>query len=416
MKALSRFRGAVSALLRRFDSRGNGGLISSRLDGLGQSKIRSGMKIKPWPSASLIDLASGAPAFATPTLLKQEAVGAILADHNQYTHPAGDLELRKLIAKAASVDAGSIPDLRIEPDRHVTVTSGTSAALAGVLLAVVDKGSEVIVLEPFFESYASAIRFAGGVPKYVPLTPLFWTLDHDRLAAAFNKRTRAVIINSPHNPTGRCLSAEDLEFIAGLCERHNCVLISDEIYGQISFTGKRAPSVLACRQNRERNVVIDGLSKAYNATGWRVGYVIGPPKLTEAFRIVHSVMGLSAPTPLQVAAKSAWSDLVLRDLQATVETCRSSRDILATGLRQAGFRFHLPEGATYLFADVTSLGAADEQEAMGIIVLKTGITSVGGDCFFDDKSKRQGQWLRFCFARDRELLVEAARRLQTLKQ
>lgn len=227
---MSSLRSLLSAIGTLFSGAArNRRLAASRLDGLGLSKIRAGAA-KVATDFDIIDLASGAPAFSTPEELKGKAVEAILGDHNQYSDPAGDRELRQLIA----VQTGRTVN-------EVTITSGTSAALAGVLLALVEQGDEVIVFAPFFESYSSAIRLAGATPRYVTLKAPDWTLDEAALRAAFSKRTRAVIVNSPHNPTGRVFSKTELELVAQLCEEHEAFLIGDEIYSKLTFDVRRSP-------------------------------------------------------------------------------------------------------------------------------------------------------------------------------
>lgn len=398
--------GAIGTLF--FGVEPNRRFAASRLDGLGTSKIRAG-SAQVATKFELIDLASGAPAFSTPDLLKAQAVEAIQGDHNQYADPAGDRELRALIAAEAH-----------RTSNEVTITAGTSAALAGLLFAIVEKDDEVIVFSPFFESYSSAIRLAGATPRYVALTATEWTIDEAALRAAFNKRTKAVIINTPHNPTGRVLSKQELELVARLCEENGCFLISDEIYSKLVFENATAepasaPSLTETVWNRSRNIVIDGLSKAHNATGWRVGYVIAPQAVTDLFRIVHSVMGLSAPTPLQIAARSAFHQDVLADLSKTVFACQAARNLLCEALQAAGFALRVPDGATYVFADASQLGAESTDAARDLLINKTGIKSVSGDCFFDETEQApQGQWLRFCFARDIGLIQKAAERLRLL--
>jgi aminotransferase len=402
---MSSLRSLLSAIGTLFSGAArNRRLAASRLDGLGQSKIRAGAA-KVATDFDIIDLASGAPAFSTPEELKGKAVEAILGDHNQYSDPAGDRELRQLIA----VQTGRTVN-------EVTITSGTSAALAGVLLALVEQGDEVIVFAPFFESYSSAIRLAGATPRYVTLNAPDWTLDEAALRAAFSKRTRAVIVNTPHNPTGRVFSKTELELVAQLCEEHEAFLIGDEIYSKLTFdcSSQPAPSLAETVFNRSRNIIVDGLSKAYNATGWRVGYVIAAPAVTELFRIVHSIMGLSAPTPLQIAARSAFAPAVTADLAKTVSACREARDLLCDALQKAGFELRVPEGATYVFADASHLGAANSDAARDLLLRRTGITSVSGSCFFDETTPVAGQWLRFCFARDLALVQKATERLRVL--
>ncbi len=408
---LKRLPGAFRAFWRALNNESPEGvpaprrLTASRLDGLGVSKIRSTSTKGP---SNAIDLASGVPQFPTPSALMANAVEAINAGFNQYAPTNGDDELRKLIADSVSKRTGR--EVSID---EVTITSGTSSALAGCLLAFVDIGPEVIVLEPYFESYSQMIRFAGGVPRPVRLNESDWTLDLDALRAAFNSKTRAVIVNSPNNPTGRVFSREELEAIAALCEEHDCLLISDEIYSQITFD-RQFVSVYELTTNRSRNIVIDGMSKAFCVTGWRLGYVVAPSALSAAYRVTHSVLGLSAPTPLQVGARIAFTLTLNEDLRAILAHCRKARDLLCHGLRNAGLEPVVPEGATYVFADVSPrLKATSMELARSVFATKTGILTVAGSCFYE-KERSDRLWLRFCFARDLAAIQAAVEQLRLL--
>ncbi len=382
-------------------------LTAARLEGLGVSKIRSTSGKGP---AFAIDLASGAPAFPTPSDLKKSAIAAIDGDFNQYAPTNGDEELRGLVAADLSEKTGRPVDIG-----EVTITSGTSAALAGCLMAFVEPGCEVIVFEPFFESYSQAIRLAGGTPRIVRLREPDWTIDLDALQVAFSDKTRAVIVNTPNNPTGRVLTRDDLEAIAVLCEQHNCLLVSDEIYSLLTFD-RQFVSAYELTTNRPRNIVIDGLSKAYSVTGWRIGYVAAPPALSAAYRVVHSVMGLGAPTPLQVGARLAFSKATKEDLHMTLEHCKLARAALCSGLRDAGLTLVEPEGATYIFADVSPrLNATTMELARSVFATKTGILTVAGSCFFE-KERSDRLWLRFCFARDLSTILTAVEQLRLLDQ
>lgn len=417
MKKTKRIKDAASGVLARWKHRRADDGTASRIQGIGESKTRAGRSQKSNTSVAPIDLSSGAPALETPAYLSQPAIEAIELGHNQYSHPWGDEQLRRAIAALASRS----PRMRgrvIDPDTEVTITCGTSAAVAAVLMAVVDPGCEVIVFEPFFEGYEAAIRLAGGVPRFVPLSPPYWHISKRELAKYFNKRTCAVIINTPHNPSGHALSPYELKAVGDLCDKWNAVLISDEIYSQLAYDEAGHFSALGNANHRDKTIVIDGMSKAYNVSGWRVGHVIAPPKLTKAFRIVQSTMGLMAPTPFQVAARHALTSTTVRSqMQATVEHYRDVRDVLCAALVAQGFKLSVPQGGTFVFADASDVFGPDvtDEQARDALLEVTGVLAGPGSWFFRAESPDgKRPWLRFCFARDKETVERAAEALKLL--
>ncbi|MBK9141546.1 MAG: pyridoxal phosphate-dependent aminotransferase [Candidatus Melainabacteria bacterium] len=405
MKPLEFLSSVLGAAGRRL-SRKRKPSPASRLQGIAESRLKAQAGKKP---AGGIDLASGAPEFATPTILKELAIDAIGSDQNQYSHAQGDPILRANIADQASQDWGR----SVDADSEVTITSGTSAGLAAIILSFVEPGSEVVVFEPFFESYLAAIKIAGGIPRVVGLEPGSWRLDRSALGKAFNRRTRAVILNTPHNPTGRVFDSGEIRSILSLAADYGAVVLSDEIYSQLTFDRKSHLSPASFTAFADRIIVVDGLSKAYNATGWRVGYVIAPPELTASFRKMHSTLGLSAPTPFQVAARSVFG--VRRERTAEGERSslyQEARDRLCTALSQAGFLLSLPEGGAFVLADGLPLTTGRPVTPEWLLEA-TGVRAVSGDSFFASPANH-GRFLRFCFARRLETIDSACQALSRL--
>lgn len=365
--------------------------------------------------ATAIDLASGAPLFPTPVLMKAGAVDAIMGDQNQYGNPWGDLKLRQKIANFTTALCGST----INPEKQITVTNGSSSALAATLFATINPGDEVIVFEPCYESYISAIKLAGGVPRFVPLNQDDWTIRLDRLEDAFTAKTRAVILNSPHNPTGQIFTADQISYLLDLLEVNNGILISDEIYSNLIFGENRHISPLAsCAVDPERVIVINGLSKAYNVSGWRIGWVVASAKRTEAVRIVHSTFGLSAPTPLQVAARLAFEPAdtaeEAADAPGSIAYYQGNLDLLYQAVVDAGMKAIKPRGGTFILADASCL-RTEQLSARDALLEKTGILTISGTPFFPEQ-KSGDRYLRFCFARERRLIEEACVKLALLSK
>lgn len=336
---------------------------------------------------------------------------------NQYSFPFGLPELRDAIADYTHRFYGWRPD----PETEVTVTLGATEALASVLAGVCTPGDRLIVPAPYHEMYPSQAAVFGLVPEYVTLVEDVdtgrWGFDRDEWEAAASRGARALILNTPHNPTGKVFSASDLAFIAELAARHSLLVISDEIYEHIVFDGARHLSPAAVPGMRERTIVVNSISKTGNATGWRVGWVIAPAVHTPAIRGFHDTMVIQAPTPLQRAAVAllqldAGAFDLLRAAYAT------KRDTLVTGLRRAGFGVGAPEGAYYLFAryrDVPALAERAPMEAALHLITEVGVASVPGDNFYATGTAGDG-YLRFAFCRSVSTLEEAARRLGSLKR
>jgi aspartate/methionine/tyrosine aminotransferase len=362
-----------------------------------------------------INLAQGFPNFAAPELLKEAAARAIHDDINQYAITWGAQALRDAVARKYAQWYG----LTADPEREITVTCGATEAMISTLLAVVNPGDEVIVFEPFYENYGPDTILADARPVYVPLES-GEPLDLDRLAAAFSPRTRAIIVNTPGNPSGRVLTRVELGAIAELCLQHDALAITDEIYEHIRFDGPHIP-IATLPGMRDRTVTISGASKTFSVTGWRIGWIIAPAGLTDAIRKVHDFLTVGAPAPLQEAVAVALDQLDESFYDGLTAMYRGKRDLLLGALVDAGFRCRAPEGAYYILADFTGLGPAataaaagpcDDTEFAIWLSREVGVTPVPGSSFFRDGGGRS--LVRFVFCKTEDVLAEATRRLRAL--
>jgi len=361
-----------------------------------------------------INLAQGFPNFAAPDLLKEAAARAIHDDINQYAITWGAQRLREAVARKYQSWYG----LTADPEREITVTCGATEAMISALLALVDPGDEVIVFEPFYENYGPDTILADARPVYVPLEP-GRPLDLDRLAAAFSPRTRAIVVNTPGNPSGRVLTRAELAAIAELCVRHDALAVTDEIYEHILFDGEHLP-LATLPGMRERTVTISGASKTFSVTGWRIGWIVAPADLTDAIRKVHDFLTVGAPAPLQEGVATALDGLAPSFYRGLTEMYRGKRDLLHSALEAAGFRCLRPEGAYYILADFTGLGpaagnapAADDTAFAVWLSREVGVTPVPGSSFYREGGGRS--LVRFVFCKTEEILAEAARRLRGLQ-
>ncbi|GAC1513825.1 MAG: aminotransferase class I/II-fold pyridoxal phosphate-dependent enzyme [Gemmatimonadaceae bacterium] len=355
-----------------------------------------------------INLAQGFPDFPMPAPLKDAACAAIHGDINQYAITWGAPALRLAIAEKYRRWYG----LAIDPEREITVTCGATEAMAAVFLALLDPGDEVIILEPFYENYGPDAILAGAKPVFVPLERPHWQLDPDRLRAAFSSRTKAIIVNTPHNPTGRVLTREEISLIAQLCVEHDVWAITDEIYEHIRYAGGHHP-IATWPGMRERTVTISGLSKTFSCTGWRLGYAIAPDVQSRAIRKVHDFLTVGAPAPLQAAGAVAlafdadyFNHLAL--------AYRARRDLLCRALGEAGFTFSVPEGAYYILADYSALSSDDDTTFAHWLTSEVGVAPVPGSSFYSDRTAG-GPLVRFAFCKRLETLERAADRLTGLR-
>ena len=354
-----------------------------------------------------INLAQGFPDFAMPEPMKDAACAAIHGDINQYAITWGTPALRLAIAEKYrrwySMD--------VDPDREITVCCGATEAMAAVFLALVDPGDEVIVFEPYYENYGPDAILAGAKPVFVPLEGLEWKLDPEKLRAAFNDRTRAIVVNTPHNPTGRVFTREEISLIAELCQKHDVIAITDEIYEHIRYAGSH--HVLATWPGmRERTVTISGLSKTFSCTGWRLGYAIAPAEMSSPIRKVHDFLTVGAPAPLQAAGAIGMAFGADYYNQMAMEY-RERRDMMVAALDEAGFKFCAPEGAYYILADFTGISDLRGVEFALWLAKEVGIATVPGTSFYHDAALGETV-TRFAFCKKRETLEKAAERLSAV--
>jgi aspartate/methionine/tyrosine aminotransferase len=362
-----------------------------------------------------LNLAQGFPNFPAPEAVKEAAVRAIREDINQYAITWGAHRLRAVLARTYAERYG----LDADPEREITVTCGATEAMIATLLALVNPGEEVIVFEPFYENYGPDTILADAKPVYVPLEP-GQPLDLERLAAAFTPQTRAIVVNTPSNPSGRVLDRGELEAIRDLCVAHDVLAVTDEIYEHILYAGEHVP-IATLPGMRERTITISGASKTFSVTGWRVGWIIAPAELTDAIRKVHDFLTVGAPAPLQEGVADALEHLDQGFYRLLATTYRARRDLLQGALLEAGFRSVSPQGAYYILADFSALsesvqsgGPPLDDTAFAVwLSREVGVTPVPGSSFFREGGGGRSL-VRFVFCKTEDVLTEAARRLRSI--
>ncbi|MFI5177259.1 MAG: pyridoxal phosphate-dependent aminotransferase [Vicinamibacterales bacterium] len=356
-----------------------------------------------------VNLSQGFPDFPAPEALKTAACEAIRADINQYAITWGAKPLRDAIAN----DFSSRYGVPVNPEANVTVCCGSTEAMVSTMLAIVDPGDEVVVFEPFYENYGPDAILSGATPRYVRLREPDWSYDPAELAAAFSNRTRAIIINTPNNPTGKVFTREELTEIAGLCQTWGAIAVTDEIYEHILFDGARHIPMASLDGMADRTVTINSISKTFSVTGWRVGWTIAPPDITGAIRKVHDFLTVGAAAPLQAAAAVALGlpSSYYADLAATY---RAKRDRLMQILAPAGFVCYEPRGAYYIMTDVSTFGFPDDVAFARHLVTEIGVAAVPGSSFYGDPRSGRTK-VRFCFCKKDETLRAADERLSRLR-
>ena len=357
-----------------------------------------------------VNLAQGFPDFEAPLAVKEAARAAIASDVNQYAVTWGAPSLRRAIAEKAAWANG----LNLDPDRHVTVCCGATEAMLSTLLALVDPGDEVIVFEPFYENYGPDAILCGAIPRFVTLHEPDWSIDEGELRGAFGPRTRAIILNTPNNPTGKVFSEEELALIARLCQEHGAVAITDEIYEHILYDGAAHRSLASLPGMEELAVTINSLSKTYSVTGWRVGWAIASEELTGAIRKVHDFVTVGAAAPLQEAGAHALA-LPRAYYKELSRSYSKKRDTMLGVLEGAGFRVFRPRGAYYIMTDISEFGFDSDETFARFLVEKVGVAAVPGSSFYRDP--RQGrQRIRFNFCKKESTLEAAAVRLTRIQE
>lgn len=384
------------------------------------SKIRSAKRVSSFADSvfgemtrlarlhNAVNLSQGFPDFEAPQAIKDAACTAIQAEQNQYAPPYGTAAFREAIASDFTRRYG----LAVDPDEQVTVCCGSTEAMMASMLACLDPGDEVIVFEPFYENYGPDAIIAGAEPRYIRMREPEWRFDADELKKAFNNKTRAIVINSPNNPTGKVFTREELTLIAELCQKWDVLAISDEIYERIVYSGHAHVPMATIPGMAERTITTNGLSKTYSVTGWRIGWAISPVALTGGIRKMHDFLTVAAPTPFHDAGVAAMSlpDSFYTELLGDYQ---KKRDLMLEILSRHGFTAYQPGGAYYVMADIKRFGFTSDSEFAQYLVKEIGVATVPGSSFYIDPASAP-QSVRFCFSKRDETLFEADKRLARL--
>jgi len=362
-----------------------------------------------------VNLAQGFPDFPAPAEIKKAAQDAVAADVNQYAITWGAKSLRNAIAQQMETWHG----VKVDPEKQVTVCCGSTEAMISTLLAVCNAGDEVVVFEPYYENYGPDSILSGAKPRFVKLRPPSdgngeWTFDEKELRSAFHGHTKAIIVNTPNNPTGKVFTRAELELIRDLCAEFDVLAITDEIYEHILYDAAKHVAMASLPGMEERTITINGMSKTYAVTGWRVGWTIAPPKITDAIRKVHDFLTVGAPAPLQEAGAKALS-MPASYYTDLAEGYRKRRDRLIPALEEAGFRCFRPRGAYYVMTDISKFGFSDDLTFTKYLVSEVGVAAVPGSSFYRDPRDGAKQ-VRFAFCKKDATLDEAARRLKDVRR
>ena len=390
-------------------------MLSAKAEQFTESVIREMTRLALRHGA--VNLSQGFPDFAAPAEIKEAARKAISDDINQYAITWGAKPLRDAIVEKFERTQG----IRVDPEREITICCGSTEAMMSSMMAIINPGDEIVVFEPFYENYGPDAILSGATPRFVKLRPPDWSYDERELAAAFGPNTKAIILNTPNNPTGKVFTRAELEFIRDLCVRWNAFCITDEIYEHILYDGAEHISMARIDGMRERTIVINGMSKTYSVTGWRVGWAIAPPDATQSIRKVHDFLTVGAAAPLQQAGASA-----LHSPQSYYDKLAASyvekRERLLKILAAAGFTVFKPRGAYYIMTDISRFPDPDparfpadtkDVRFAKYLVEEIGVAVVPGSSFYNDARDGASQ-VRFTFCKKEETLAAAEARLSRL--
>ncbi|TME25519.1 MAG: aminotransferase class I/II-fold pyridoxal phosphate-dependent enzyme [Chloroflexi bacterium] len=356
-----------------------------------------------------VNFAQGFPDFDPDSRVLDAAAQALREGYNQYATTWGAPALRQAIARKQSAAWGR----SVDPDTEVTVSCGATEAMIAAMLAAVDPGDEVVVFEPYYENYGPDCVISGAVPRYVTLRPPDWSFDGDQLRAAFNAKTRAIVVNTPHNPSGKVFSRDELELIAGLCIEHDAIAITDEIYEHLVYRGKHL-SMATMPGMAERTITITGASKTYSVTGWRIGWLIAPPALSAGIRKVHDFLTVGAAHPLQIAIAQAL-ELPASFYVELLGDYQERRDAIVSGLEECGFEVAAPDGAYYVMAGIGRFGAKDDVAFARRLIEEVAVATVPASSFYHDPALGRGH-IRFSFPKKIETIERGLQALRGIER
>jgi aspartate/methionine/tyrosine aminotransferase len=382
------------------------GMLSAKAERFTESVIREMTRLALQHDA--VNLAQGFPDFAASAEVKQAAQQAIADDINQYAITWGAKELRDAIARKFERTQG----VSVDPEREITVCCGSTEAMMSTMMAIINPGDEIVIFEPYYENYGPDAILSGATPRFVRLHPPDWSFDPDELARAFNRNTKAIVLNTPSNPTGKVFSRAELECIRDLCQQWKTFAVTDEIYEHILYDDTKHISMASIDGMRDRTITINGMSKTYSVTGWRVGWAIGPPDASTSIRKVHDFLTVGAAAPLQQAGALAL-ELPQSYYLKLAEMYRAKRDRMLGILTDAGFICFKPAGAYYIMTDISRFGYPDDLSFARYLVEKIGIAVVPGSSFYNDPESGACQ-VRFTFCKKESTLAAAAERLSKL--
>jgi aspartate/methionine/tyrosine aminotransferase len=382
-------------------------VLSAKAERFTESVIREMTRLAFEHNA--VNMAQGYPDYPAPAEIKEAARQAIADDFNQYAITWGAKELRDAIARKFERTQG----VRVDPEREVTVCCGSTEAMMATMMGIINPGDEVVIFEPHYENYGPDTILSGASPRFVQLHPPDWSFDREELARAFGPRTKAIIVNTPNNPTGKVFSREELEYIRDLCVRWDAFAVTDEIYEHIIYDGTRHISMASLEGMRDRTITINGMSKTYSVTGWRVGWVIAPPDASTPIRKVHDFMTVGAAAPLQQAGVMAL-ELPLSYYQKLAEGYQTKRDRMLGILAVAGFRCFKPAGAYYIMTDISGFDFPDDVSFAKNLVEKIGVAAVPGSSFYDEP-KMGARQIRFTFCKKESTLAACGEKLSKLR-
>jgi N-succinyldiaminopimelate aminotransferase len=384
-------------------------VISSKLAPFGTSVFSEMTRLAIEHRA--VNLSQGFPDFSGPPEMIEAVAQAMREGHNQYARSRGHLELVGALAALQARTTG----LTYDPETELVVTSGATEAICSTLQGILETGDEVILIEPFYDSYPACLAMAGAIPRYVTLRFPRFELDLEEVAALIGPKTRAIVLNTPHNPTGKVFSDAELGGLAELCVRHGLLAITDEVYEHLTFDGVPHRSLASFPGMRERTVVISSAGKTFSFTGWKIGWTFAPAPLSAAVQAAHQFVTFATSTPMQVALARTLQTLPPAFFAELRREYQQRRDFLAQVLRDVGFEVALPAGTYFVTAGFGSLFEGDDRAFVRHLIERYRVAAIPPSAFYAARPEEGRRYVRFAFCKRDETLREAASRLMALR-